>query len=200
MADFTAVGLGAQTPDMFGKLSQLLTIRGQQQGLAGQAAKVQQEEQTARQRASMAKYDWNKHIGSDGTLDLSTLNDPQLMEAAGDGYLDFVQRAVQGKAMQLEAKSKLVALRNDQRSAFADMAGGLRSDPDVAADSEKGRQKVNDAMVQYGEMYGEDVLDALGTYASQLKNVPQGRMPDALKAIQMQAASASEQLEKQKPQ
>lgn len=184
------VGLNVQTPDVFGKLSQLLTIRGQQQGLQGQAAQVQQEQQTARQRDAMSKYDWNKHIGEDGTFDLNTLNDPELMAAAGDGYLDIVQNAVTAKASQLDAKSKLVGLRHDQREEFAALMGGLRGDPDVAEDNEKGRQKVTEALVQYGEMYGEDVLPILEAYAKPLQNAPKGRMADAIKAIQMQAASA----------
>lgn len=200
MADFTAVGLGAQTPDMFGKLSQLLTIKSQQQGLAGQAAQVQQEEQTTRQRASLAKHDFSQYMGEDGTIDLNRMvNSPALLADAGDQFLDIVSKGAAFKQQQLEAKSKLVGLRHDQREEFAAVMGGLSSDPDVAEDTEKGRQKVNEALVQYGEMYGEDVLDTLGTYATQLRNVPPGKMPSALKSIQMQAASASEQLEKQRP-
>lgn len=198
---YTGVGLGSQTPDMFGKLSQLLTIRGQQQGLAGQAAQVQQEEQTTRQRASLAKHDFSQYIGEDGTIDLNRMvNSPGLLADAGDQFLDIVSKGAAFKQQQLEAKSKLVGLRHDQREEFAAVMGGLSSDPDVAEDNEKGRQKVNEALVQYGEMYGEDVLDALGTYATQLRDVPQGQMPNALKSIQMQAVSASDQLEKKRPQ
>src|SRR6266404_3196015 len=155
MSEFTGVGLGAQTPDVFGKLSQLLTIQHQKLGLQGQAAEVAGAQQTQRQRSALATYDWNKHIGDDGTFDLNSLNDTELMKAAGDKYLDVVQSAVTAKASQLDAKSKLVGLRNDQRAAFSDMVGALRSDKDVAEDSDKGRQKVNQAMLQYGQMYGE---------------------------------------------
>jgi hypothetical protein len=66
------VGLQGESPDVLGKLSQLIQIRGQR-------AHVQQEEQTARQRAAMAKYDWNQHIGEDGTIDVeSVASDPEL--------------------------------------------------------------------------------------------------------------------------
>lgn len=191
MADL--VGLQAQTPDIMGKLSQLLHIQGQR-------AQVQQEQQTARQRANLAKYDWNKHIGEDGTLDLNTLNDPELMQAAGDQYLDVVTRAVQAKQQQVEAKRTLVGLRNDQRKAFGDMMTALRSDQDVAQDNQKGRQKVNQAMIQYGEMYGDDALPVLSAYAPNLQKVPKGRMSDALRAIGMQAQDVSTTIAQQQPQ
>jgi hypothetical protein len=193
------VGLQAQAPDMFGKLSQLLSIQGQRQALAGQAAEVASAQQSQRQRAALAKYDWNKHIGEDGTFDLNSLNDPELRQAAGDQYLDVVTHAVQAKQQQLASKQTLVALRNDQRAAFAEMMGALRSDKDVAEDTDKGRQKVTQAMIQYGEMYGEDVLPVLSAYAAPLQKAPKGRMSDALRAIQLQAHSASQQLEAQQP-
>ncbi len=200
MSEFTGVGLGAQTPDVFGKLSQLLTIQHQKLGLQGQAAEVAGAQQTQRQRSALATYDWNKHIGDDGTFDLNSLNDTELMKAAGDKYLDVVQSAVTAKASQLDAKSKLVGLRNDQRAAFSDMVGALRSDKDVAEDSDKGRQKVNQAMLQYGQMYGEDALPVLSAYAGPLQKAPKGRMSDALRAIQLQAESAGKQIEEQRPQ
>lgn len=200
MADYTAVGLGSQTPDMMSKLSGLLSLKSQQQALAGQAAEVASAQQTQRQRSALAGYDWNKHIGEDGTFDLNSLNDPELRQAAGDQYLDVVTHAVQAKQAQLEAKSKLVGLRNDQREAFAQLMGGLRSDKDVSEDNEKGRQKVNEAMIQYGQMYGDDVLPVLSAYAGPLQKAPKGRMSDALKAIQLQAHSASAGLAAQQPQ
>jgi len=200
MGDFTAVGLGAQQPDFLGKLSTLLSIQGQKQALQGQAAEVASAQQSQRQRAALANYDWNKHIGDDGTFDLNSLNDPELMHAAGDQYLDVVQKAVQAKAGQLENKSKLVGLRNDQRAAFSEMVGALRSDKDVAEDNDKGRQKVNQAMLQYGQMYGDDALPVLSAYAAPLQKAPKGRMSDALRAIQLQAQSASQQVAEQKKQ
>jgi len=194
------VGLGAQSPDVLGKLSDVLKIRSQQQALAGQAAEVQMTQQSARQRAALAGYDWNKHIGEDGTFDLNTLNDPELQRAAGDQYLDVVQRAITAKESQLQAKRTLTSLRGEQRAAFAEMMGALRSDKDVAEDNEKGRQKVTQAMIQYGEQYGDDVLPVLKAYAGPLQKAPKGRMSDALRAIQLQAHSAESQLAVQNPQ
>lgn len=191
MAEY--VGLQAQAPDPLTTLSKLLTI-------SGQRAQVQQEQQSARQRANLAKYDWNKHVGADGTIDLNTLNDPELQAAAGDQYQDVVLNAINTKQHQLESKSKLLTLRNDQRDAFGQMMNALRSDSDVAQDTDKGRQKVNQAMIQYGEMYGEDVLPILQAYAAPLKNVPRGRMKDALAVIGLQAEDVGNQLSRQAPQ
>lgn len=198
--EFTGVGLGVQTPDMMTKLSNLLTIKSQQQGLAGQAAEVAGAQQSQRQRAALAKYDWNRHLGEDGTIDLNTLTDPALQEAAGDQYPELIQRMTQAKTAQTESRRTLVALRNDQREAFAQMMNGLRSDKDVTEDNEKGRQKLNEAMVQYGEMYGEDVLPVLQAYAKPLQAAPKGRLGDALRAVGLQAMSAAQQVEAQKPQ
>jgi hypothetical protein len=194
------VALGVQTPDIFGKLSQLLSIRQQKQALQGQAAEVAGAQQSQKQRAALAKYDFGKHLAEDGTPDLNSLiADPELRAAAGDQFQDVISKAAAVKSQQLESKSKLVALRNDQREAFASMMNGLRSDRDVTEDNEQGRQKLNQAMVQYGEMYGEDVLPVLSAYAGQLQKVPKGKLGDALKSVGMQALSASQQLETQKP-
>jgi hypothetical protein len=191
--EYTGVGLGTHVPDILPKLSQLLTIQHQQTQLAS-------EQQSQRQRAAMAKYDWGKHIGEDGTVDLNTLNDPELMEAAGDQYQEVLGRAIQAKTAQLESKRTLTALRGDQREAFAEIMGALRSDKDVAEDNEKGRQKVTQELIRFGEIYGEDVLPVLQAYAAPLQKAPKGRMSDAIRAIQLQANTAGEQLERQKPQ
>lgn len=195
------VGLSAQSPDIFGKLSELLKIRSQQQGLAGQAAEVQMTQQDARQRKALASYDWMKHVGDDGTVDVnSVVSDPELRNVAGDKWLDVITHAAQAKEGQLQAKRTLTALRGEQRSAFAEMLGALRSDKDVAEDNDKGRQKVTQAMIQYGEQYGDDVLPVLKAYAGPLQKAPKGHMSDALRTIQLQAHSAESQLSAQNPQ
>jgi hypothetical protein len=200
-SSYTAVGLGSQTPDIFGKLSQILTIKGQQQGLKGQAAEVAMTQQSQRQREALSKYDFSKHLGQDGLPDLNSLAmDPELRAAAGDQYQEVISKAATVREQQLQNQKSLVGLRTEQRQAFADLMGGLRGDADVGADNEKGRQKINEAMIQYGELYGEDALPVLSAYATQLKNVPQGKLGTALKAIQMQALSAGQQVGAQSPQ
>jgi hypothetical protein len=189
----TLVGLQSQTPDIMGKLSQLLTI-------SGQRAQVQQEQQTASQRANLAKYDWNKHVGADGTIDIDSLNDPELMHAAGDQYQNVLANAIATKQNQLSAQKTLLSLRGDQRKAFGEIMNGLRSDADVAEDNERGRQKVNEAMIQYGQQYGEQVLPVLDAYVKPLQKAPKGRLGDALKIIGLQTESVDTQLAQQAPQ
>jgi hypothetical protein len=187
------VGLQSQTPDVMQKLSQLLTI-------SGQRAQVQQEQQTASQRANLAKYDWNKHVGADGTIDIDSLNDPELMHAAGDQYQNVLANAIATKQNQLSAQKTLLSLRGDQRKAFGEIMNGLRSDADVAEDNERGRQKVNEAMIQYGQQYGEQVLPVLDAYVKPLQKAPKGRLGDALKIIGLQTESVDTQLAQQAPQ
>lgn len=193
--EFTAVGLGSQPPDMMTKLSQLLSIRGQQQALQGQAAEVASAQQTQHQRAALAKYDFGKHIGEDGTVDLNSLTtDPELRAAAGDQYLEILSHAAVAKQQQLEAKQKLIGLKSDQRNALSDMLGPLLSDKDVAEGNDKGKQKVNDAFIQYGELYGKDVLPVISAYAPGVQKAPPHGLAAGLRAIQMQAQSASQQV------
>jgi hypothetical protein len=197
MADsaFTGVGLGIQSPDVMTKLSNLLTVKSQQQALAGQAAEVAGAQQTQRQRAALAKYDFGKHIGEDGTVDLNSLTtDPDLRAAAGDQFLDVISHAATAKEQQLAAKQKLVSLRSDQRNALSDMLGPLLSDKDVAEGNDKGKQKVNDAFIQYGKLYGDDVLPVISAYAPGVQKAPPHALASGLRAIQMQAQSASQQV------
>lgn len=193
--EFTGVGLGVQSPDVLTKLSSLLTVKSQQQALAGQAAEVASAQQSQRQRAALAKYDFGKHIGEDGTVDLNSLtSDPDLRTAAGDQFLDVISHAATAKEQQLAAKQKLVGLKSDQRNALSDMLGPLLSDKDVTDGNEKGKQKVNDAFIQYGELYGKDVLPVISAYAPGVQKAPPHALASGLRAIQMQAQSASQQV------
>ena len=187
------VGLNSEVPDILPKLSQLLQIQQQQTQLAG-------AQQTQRQRAALAKYDFGQHVGEDGTVDLNSLTqDPELRAAAGDQYLDVLQHAAAAKQSQLEAKSKLFSLRGDQVASLAQTITPLLSDPDVAQDNEKGRQKVNEAWMQYGQLHGDEALPVLRTFAAPLKNAPPGKMQQALRMIQMQALDVERQREARLP-
>jgi hypothetical protein len=187
------VGLNSEVPDILPKLSQLLQIQQQQTQLAG-------AQQTQRQRAALAKYDFGQHVGEDGTVDLNSLTqDPELRAAAGDQYLDVLQHAAAAKQSQLEAKSKLFTLRGDQVASLAQTITPLLSDPDVAQDNEKGRQKVNEAWMQYGQLHGDEALPVLRTFAAPLKNAPPGKMQQALRMIQMQALDVERQREARLP-
>lgn len=196
-----SVGLQSTPVDAFQKMSQLLTIRQQQQALKGQAAEVQMTQQSAAQRAALAKYDWNKHVGQDGVIDLNSLADPELRAAAGDQYLDIVSKAVAARDAQLQTKRTMMALQGDRIEAFGNTVGSLLSDPDIANDKEgKGIQKVNQALQQYYELYGDEVLPIIAAYSPQLKQLPPGKLPGALRNIQLQAMDVSKQKAAQAPE
>lgn len=192
MAEY--VGLGVQPPNTIAKLSQIL-------GMRQQRAATESAEQSQRQRAAIAAYDFGKHVGDDGTVDLNSLTtDPELRAAAGDQYLEVLQHAATAKQQQLEAKSKLFNLRGDQVAGLAKTLDPLLADPDVVQDNEKGRQKVNEAWMQYGQLYGDEALPVLKAYAAPLRNAPPGKMEQALRMIQMQALDVEQQRQAQLPQ
>lgn len=181
------VGLGTRTPDMLGRLSQLLSV--QHQGVELKSA-----QQSQHQRAALAAYDFDQHMGDDGTIDLNGLaTDPALRQAAGDQYLDVLAHAASAKQQQLEAKSKLFSLRGQQVEGLGQVLSPLLQDPDVVNDTEKGRQKLNQAWMQYGQLYGDEALPVLQTFAAPLRNVPQGKLASALRMIQLQAADVNQQ-------
>lgn len=177
-----------------GKLGQLLNLRAAQ-------AQAQQQQQTATQRKNIAAYDWNKHLGEDGTLDVESFaRDQDAPVIFGDQYIDYLQKAAVAKQTQLAQKSTLLTLRSEQRKALAESLGALRSDKDVAEDTPEGRQKVNDELIKFRLTYGDDVQPVLEAYGGGLAKVPKGRMSDALKAMQLQAFSAEQQANAQLPQ
>lgn len=202
MADAPAlVGLGVRSPDMMGKLSALLSIKQQQQALRAQTAEASGAEQTQNQRAALADYMGHKiqkHLGEDGTYDLNSIsNDPELAAAAGDQYQEVLGHMATVKNAQIVAKDSLVKLRGDQREAFGQMIGALRSNKDVLDGTEKGKQLVNQALEQYGTMYGEDALPVLRSYAAPLQRTQD--YPATLKAIQQQTMAAESQASAQQP-
>lgn len=192
MAEY--VGLGVEPPNTIAKLSQIL-------GMRQQRAQTESAEQSQRQRAALAAYNFGKHVGEDGTVDLNSLTtDPELRAAAGDQYLEVLSHAATAKQQQLEAKSKLFNLRGDQVASLAQTITPLLSDPDVAQDNEKGRQKVNEAWMQFGQLHGDEALPVLRTFAAPLKNAPPGKMSQALRMIQMQALDVEKQRQARLPE
>ncbi len=192
MAEY--VGLGVQPPNTIAKLSQIL-------GMRQQRAATESAEQSQRQRAALAAYDFGKHVGDDGTVDLNSLTtDPELRAAAGDQYLEVLQHAATAKQQQLEAKSKLFNLRGQAVEGLAKTLDPLLADSDVVQDNEKGRQKVNEAWMQYGQLYGDEALPVLKAYAAPLRNAPPGKMEQALRMIQMQALDVEKQRQAQLPE
>jgi hypothetical protein len=195
-----SVGLSARPPDVLSKFSQLLQIKQQRENVRAAEAEAQMAAQNAAQRKALASYDWNKHIGQDGTLDLPSLNNPELRAAAGDQFLDVISHAIDQKEKQVQNKRTMLGLREDQVKAFGETLGPLISDKDVAEDPQKGIQKVNRALAQYADLYGDDVLPVIAAYSTTLQNLPKGKLPDALRIIQMQSMDVAQQKAAQAPQ
>lgn len=185
-------------------ISDILKLKSQQLGLQGQAAEVQQQQQTASQRAGIAQFmsnfDPTQHVGSDGTLDLNgVIGDPKLRQAAGDQFPDLVQKLIGVKQNQLAAKQQLAGLNNTLRDQFSDVIGSLRTDPDVVEDNDKGRAKVDQAMGDFAESGGEDAARIASIYGQVVKHVPKGKLSQTLSNFQLQAMDASTQAGRQAP-
>lgn len=194
-----SIPLQGKRPDMIGRMSELLGIQGQQVGLQQQGEQLKQTKQTTTQRRALADFDMSKIIGDDGTIDLNKIPGSGFREAAGDQYAEQLQQLLGVKQSQIAAKHSLIGLKDVQRQSFGQMMGAIVNDPDVAADSPEGRQKVQQAFGQYANMYGQDVEGVLKAYAAPIQNAPPGKLGQVLKNIQMQATSADSQATRQTP-
>lgn len=195
-----SIPLQVRKPDGMGKLSELLNM--QRAAIAVQADKtaLQGAQQTQKQRSALAEFDWSKLSGDDGTIDLNKIMDSGLREAAGDQFPQAMSQAIQIRQQQLGAKQALLSLTNEQRAAFSQMMGALRSDPDVAKDTPEGRQKTAQAFTQYAQMFGQDAEAVLRAYAGPLQNAPPGKLGQVVQNIQLQSTSADSQASRQAPQ
>lgn len=207
MADFgSPVAQNVQPPSLQ-SLSTLMGLRGQQlqqqqqqQNLDKGAAETQMTQQNAQQRAAVAGVDWSKY--DDGTGTISTdkmLGDAGLRKAAGDSFLDVVKQGAAMRGMQLQNKQTLVSLNDGLRNQFGAVVGALRTDPDVIADNPTGRQKVAQAITQFGEAGGPDAMKVAQIYAPVAVHAPQGKLVRGINAIQLQAMDASRQAGAQSP-
>lgn len=167
-------------------------------------ARAQEEQQTAAQRTNMAKalddFDLTQHTGADGTIDMNqVLANKDLRHAAGDAYPDLIQKLSTFKQSQLENKQSLMTVNNTARTGFQQAVAGLRTDPDVVADNDKGRQKVQEAIGQFAAQGGDQARIA-SIYGPQFENVPKGELAQHLSNLQLQAEDAATQAAKQAPQ
>jgi hypothetical protein len=74
----------------------------------------------------------------------------------------------------------------------------LRTDPDVIADNDAGREKVNTAMGQFAAT-GPDAARVARIYGSSTEHAPKGKLASAISAMQLQAQDASSQAGHQAP-
>jgi len=204
MADFGAPV--AQSVDVspskgFETIGSLMGLTAKRQALAGQAADVQQKQQDASQRAAMAKIDWAKHTGQDGTLDVDSFNKDQgIRQAAGDFYPDILAKAAQIKQSQVGAKQSLLKLNGDQLSNLGSVVGGLKTDPDVMADTPAGRQKMTNAFAQFGQTYGPDAARVAQIYGPMVEHAPKGKLSQAIQTLQLQTQDVGRQIAETSPQ
>lgn len=206
MADFgapVAAGVNVNPNQAVQTLSGLLSLKSQKLGLQGQAAQVQMEQQSARQRSGLANFmssfDPSKHVGPDGTLDLDeALTDPNLRKAAGDQFPQVMQQLLGVKQSQLTAKQQLSTLNADVRTQFQQQLGGLRTDQDVIEDNAAGREKVQRAIGDFAAT-GPDAARVAQIYGSVIDHVPQGKMVQTVSNFQLQAMSAGGQSAAQAP-
>jgi hypothetical protein len=185
---------------MMGKLSELINMQRSAVALQADKTALAGAEQSQQQRAALAKFDWSKLSGEDGTIDLNKIMESGLREAAGDQFPQVLSQAVQIRQQQLGAKQTLLGLTNEQRGAFGQMVGALRSDPDVVQGTPEGQQKLNQALGQYVTMYGPDAENVVKAYAAPLMKAPPGKLGQVLQNIQLQATSADSQASRQAPQ
>lgn len=198
-----SVGLSAQPPDVFGKLSSILNVKQQQQALIAQGAQTQMLQQEAKQRTALANIDWDKHMGEDGTLDLGSFTkDQDIRKAAGDSYPQLIEHATAIKTHQVGAKGALMKLTQEQIGAYGSMLGALADDEDVVAGNESGRAKAKAVFTQFAQTYGMDAAKAIAPVALPLMNdkIPADKIGKMVQHVQLQAQDVGRQLEAMKSQ
>lgn len=184
-------------------LSKIIGIQSQRQALQGQAADVQMKQQDALQRQAAAQYfknlDFSKHVGADGTLDLnSALKDPAL-DATGDAKPAIIQGLLQIRGKQQDNAKALLDINNTAVTGFSQTMNSLRTDPDVKQDNDVGRAKVQAAIQDFSKQ-GPDGARIAQIYGPVIQNSPQGKLPDALNVIGLQAQNVAQQQQQQNPQ
>lgn len=195
-----SIPLSGKRPEPMAKLSELLNVQRASVAVKQAKTELAGAQQSQQQRAALAKFDWAKLSGDDGTIDLNKIMDSGLREAAGDQFPQVLSQAVQIRQQQLAAKQTLLNLTNEQRMTFGQMMGALRSDPDVAKDTPEGRQKAAQAFTQYAQMVGPDAEAVLRAYAGPIQNAPPGKLGQVMQNIQLQTTSADSQASRQAPQ
>lgn len=194
----------------FKTIGNLLSLKQQQQALVGQQshnqilrAQAQQETQNAQQRSATANffknYDFQQHVGLDGTTDLNMLSDPKFRQAAGDNYPAIAKSMVDVKNAQLTGKKSLAELNGVLRDQLMGAVGSLRGDPDVVADNPAGRAKVQQVLDSLSASGGEDAKRVASIYGPMIEHIKPGQLSQAISNFQLQGMDASRQSAAQAP-
>lgn len=181
----------------------VLGYRQKQQALQLGQAEVQQQQQTASQRAGIANwfqnFDAQKFTGPDGTLDLNAvLTNPELRQAAGDQYPDVVGKMLALKQNQIVAQKSLLDLTADSRDQLFQQVGALRTDPDVVAGTQAGKDKAEQALNAFAST-SPAAARVAQLYGQFIDNMPPEKMAQGLSNMQLQATSVSQQAAQQAP-
>jgi hypothetical protein len=163
-------------------------------------SEAQQQAQTAQQRAALAKVDWGKYQDENGYTSVDKmLADPELRQAAGDSFLDVAKTGAAIRGQQIANSKAFVDLAADQREQVSKMLGGLRTDPDVVADNDVGRKKVDLALAQFSTQGGPEAKKFAQTYGPLVEHTPQGKLVQSLSNVQLQGMAAASQTTAQAP-
>lgn len=177
-----------------------LTIQQQQQNLQKGAASTQMEQQSAAQRQNLANFDWQSIADKEGLPSVDTaMSNPALKTAAGDQFLQVLTHIGTARQQALQNRQSLFDLNDSVRTKLQSTIGGLRTDPDVQADNQAGKQKVQDALNAFSQNGGPQAEKVAQIYGPGLKNVQQGGLARALANFQQQAMSAPAQATGQTP-
>ncbi len=149
----------------------------------------------------MKDFDFSKHIGPDGTLDMNAALSNPKFQKAGPGK-ELIANALLGiKNNQIKNKQEMATLNANVVSAGSRMFGDLVSDPDVIAGNDKGLAKINSHADVFKEMFpdqGPAFIDKFLKVVNDGHVKPEDRA-QALRALQLQGEDVSAQQAQQNP-
>lgn len=189
-------------------ISGMLGLRQQQQQLqTGQQVLQQEQLKTAQQQGVQnffQTWDPSEHVGSDGTTDLDSALQSSAFKNSGNAKPAVMGALLDIKNKQLTAKQSLSSLNSALVTQLGTAAGAYAKDDDVMADKtdaqgvNPGRAKVGALLDNFAQQ-SPDAARVVAIYKPMLQHVPQGKLTNALQALQLQAQSASEQQGQQNP-
>lgn len=205
MPEMTPVGNQIKPPDVLGNLSNMLGIKQQQQQLVTGQSIQQEAQQRARQmsmdtQAKQGVQDFFKdyypadHMSDDGTVDLESVYGSKAFKNLNGLAKENVIESMQNiKAKGLENKQTLAKLNGTLVNQFDTQVGVVADDKDVIADNANGRAKAK-SMIDLFARQGPDAARIADLYGPYIDKIPSGKLHDALRSMQMQAQSASDQI------
>ncbi len=206
MADYQAVALGIKPADPnqgFDSLNNILGLQQKRQGLQIQAQQLQQEQLKTQQQQGVQDFfkdfDPTAHIGTDGTTDVNSVHTSDSYKNAGNAKPLIDQTLGQIKQQQLTAKQGLQTLDDDTLGSYARAMNTVQNDPDVQADNEAGRKKVDQLHQQFASLSPQAARVA-GTFAPITQHAQQGHLSKAVGAVGLMGADVIAQRGQQNPQ